>query len=381
MKIAHLCLSNFYIDGYAYQENELIRQNVADGHEVVVIASTESFNENRELTYVEAGMYVGEEGAKVIRVPYRKWLPHAVMKKIRMHPNVYKLIEVEAPEVILFHSLCGWELLTIRRYKKKFPAVRIYADSHEDFNNSARFFLSKYLLHGIYYRTILRHSLCAIKKIFCVSIETINFVHDFYGVPFSKIEFWPLGGRVFDDNEYVKYRNKARSEYLIGKNEILFVQTGKMDRSKKVIESLRSFSKINTDRHRYVLAGHLHEDVAAQVEAIIQSDNRIRFVGWKSPDELRELLCAADVYVQPGTQSATMQMSLCARCAVVVADVPSHHPFVKGNGWLLGGGLNLDKVFREISDHADQILEMSKKSSEIAALLLDYRKLAARLYS
>jgi glycosyltransferase involved in cell wall biosynthesis len=153
-----------------------------------------------------------------------------------------------------------------------------------------------------------------------------------------------------------------------------------MDRTKKVIDSLRSFTNVDNHMHRFILAGHLHEDIAAEARDIIQSDNRIRFVGWKSPDELRELLCAADVYVQPGTQSATMQMSLCARCAIVVADVPSHHPFVKGNGWLLGCGLTLNGVFREISDHSDQILEMSKKSSEIAANLLDYRKLAARLY-
>ena len=44
MKIAHICLSCFYIDGFSYQENELVRQNVSDGHDVLVITSTETIN-------------------------------------------------------------------------------------------------------------------------------------------------------------------------------------------------------------------------------------------------------------------------------------------------------------------------------------------------
>ena len=41
MKIIHLCLSCFYIDNYRYQENELVREHVTDGHEVLVVASTD----------------------------------------------------------------------------------------------------------------------------------------------------------------------------------------------------------------------------------------------------------------------------------------------------------------------------------------------------
>jgi hypothetical protein len=53
MKIVHMCLSCFYIDGYFYQENEIIRQNVDDGHDVVVIASTESYDVSLRLDVTE----------------------------------------------------------------------------------------------------------------------------------------------------------------------------------------------------------------------------------------------------------------------------------------------------------------------------------------
>ena len=381
MKIIHLCLSCFYIDGYSYQENELVRQNVRDGHDVLVIASTETYDEKRQLNYLPPGEYIGTEGARVVRLPYREWIPEKLGRKVRAHPSVLAILTREKPDVILFHGLCGWELLSIKRYKSANPSVKIFADSHEDFNNSARSFLSKYILHGVYYRNILKAALDSIEKVLCISMETISFVRDFYGVPADKIEFYPLGGRVYEDNDYQHIRTLTRSSLEIDKDVVLFVQTGKMDAAKKVLESLRAFTVIDNPRLRFVLAGHLHEDVCLEAMEIIKNDKRIQFVGWKSAEDLRALLCAADVYVQPGTQSATMQMSLCARCAVILDDVPSHKPFVDGNGWLIGNEMTLDDALRDVSLSQKMLLAKSNKSVEIAARLLDYRKLAERLYA
>lgn len=380
MKIAHLCLSNFFIDGFAYQENELVRQNILDGHDVVVIASTETYNENRELTYVEPGSYIGVEGARIIRVPYSKWLPHKVMTKLRIHPGIFDLLQTEEPGVILFHSLCGWELLTVKAYKAKHPQVRVFADSHEDFNNSARSFVSKYFLHGMYYRSVLKHALDSIDKVLCISVETINFVRDFYGVPADQIEFYPLGGFTYDDEEYDKIRAESRSKHRLTDRQILFVQSGKMDGTKKVLESLRAFTKIENPDIRFVLAGHLHEDISTEANTIMGSDSRIQFAGWKTADELRALLCAADVYLQPGTQSATMQMSLCCRCAVILDDVPSHKPYIEKNGWLIGKDIPLEDALVAASIDPDRLSCMSIQSAKLASRLLDYRKLAERLY-
>jgi glycosyltransferase involved in cell wall biosynthesis len=380
MKIIHLCLSNFYIDGFAYQENELVAQNVADGHDVLVIASTETFGSDRRLTYLEPGNYLGTDGAMVVRLSYRKWLPHFLMRKLRVHPGVYSLLEREKPDVILFHSLCGWELITAAKYKKAHPYTRFYVDSHEDFNNSARSFVSKFLLHYSYYRTIAKLCLNAIDKILCISVDTINFVHDFYGVPSSKIEFYPLGGIVFDDACYAETRQVTRKKYEISDDQILFVQSGKLDRTKKLLESLRCFSAASDSRFRFLIAGHLQDDIHAEVETLINQDARIHFLGWKKPEELRHLLCAADIYLQPGTQSATMQMSLCCRCAVILDDVPSHEPFIDGNGWLIGTKLSLAQAFNIVCETADCLPQMSARSAEIALKLLDYKSLAARLY-
>jgi 1,2-diacylglycerol 3-alpha-glucosyltransferase len=380
LKIAHLCLSCFYIDGYSYQENELVKQHVKDGHDVVVIASTEVFDEKRIPSYQKPGEYMGTDGARVVRLPYRRWAPHAVMRKLRMHPGMDALLEREAPDVILFHGLCAWEMLTLRRYKARHPQVRVFADSHEDFNNSARSFVSKYLLHWSYYKPIIHRVQRSLEKVLCISTETMDFVRDFYRVPADRLEFFPLGGRVLEDSEYASLRAEGRDLHGVNPEQVLFVQSGKIDRVKMLIETLKAFAVTPGEHLRLVIAGHIHEDIANEVGRLVEADHRVRFIGWQSAEQLRTLLCAADVYVQPGSQSATMQMSLCMRCAVVLADVPSHHPYMEDNGWLINARTSLEDVFAQIAARPEQLSKMSSQSARLAAKLLDYRSLAARLY-
>lgn len=379
MKIAHLCLSNFYIDGYGYQENELVRQHVKKGHDVTVLASTETFSSEQRLTYVDPAQYMGEDGALVIRLPYRRFLPHSLMKKLRIYPGVLSVLRQQRPEVIFFHGLCGWELRTVARYKKENPSVKLYVDNHADPYNSARTFISKFLLHRFYYRWIVRGTRWAFEKVLCVSYETMKFARENYGVPPEQLEFFPLGGKVFDDSEYKERRQRGRSMVSASDGEVLLVQAGKIDRRKKILESLRAFVQTPGASLRFVIVGSLHEEIRSEAHALIASDPRILFLGWKSPDEINNLLCGADVYVQPGSQSAIMQMALCARCPVMLADVPSHKPYINENGWLLRNDVDLRMVFDAIVSNPTGLEHMAMQSLKISQRLLDYRTLADRV--
>ncbi|MBI1944983.1 MAG: glycosyltransferase family 4 protein [Deltaproteobacteria bacterium] len=379
MRIAHLCLSCFYIDGYGYQENELVRQHVNDGHDVLVIASTETFGTDRTLTYVSPGRYLGTDGAPVVRLPYRKLGPHALSKKLRLHPGVHRLLDDFKPDVMLFHGLCGFELLTAARYRRAHPGVHLLVDSHEDRNNSARSFLAEYGLHRGYYGPILRASLPDIDKVLCISIETMDFVEQMYGVPRPMLEFFPLGGVIYADDEYLERRARGRRACDLDERTTLLLQSGKMDGAKRLLESLDAFARTPGEHLRFAVVGSLAHDIEERARAAIAADRRVSFLGWKSSEELKDLLCAADVYVQPGTQSATMQMSLCARCAVVLHDVPSHRPFFVDNGWLIADPSELTRVFAQIRDQPERLPTLSARSQRVAERLLDYRVLARRI--
>lgn len=377
MKIAHLCLSNYYVDGFSYQENQLVRQHVEAGHTVKVIASTENLGRDGKLFYEAPGTYQGSDGATVTRLAYKN-VPLA--RKIRAYEGVTEALADFAPQTVMFHGISAYALKTVADYCRK-HRVRLFADTHADANNSAQGFVSRSVLHRGFYRYVVQSALPQIEKVLCVSLATLEFAAEAYGVPREKLEFYPLGGFIPDDDEYKRNRTACRAELGLGETDICIIQSGKFDAKKRLVESLRYFSAIEAPSLRLMLCGALGGETADEAKALIAGDPRIRFLGWKSADELTRILCAAEVYLQPGTMSATMQHALCCRCAVVLDDIPSHKPYVDGNGWLIDGSEDFSGVFSEMSRDPTQILRMASRSHEIASRMLDYRRLAERIVS
>jgi 1,2-diacylglycerol 3-alpha-glucosyltransferase len=211
-------------------------------------------------------------------------------------------------------------------------------------------------------------------------VSALELMRDFYGVPSEKLELYPLGGFVPDDSEYKSRREQCRQHLALNERDILIVQSGKLDRSKKLLEALESFHTILDPELKFVIAGQLLPDIEEAVHVLVAQDPRITLLGWQSPEELQAILCAADVYCQPGTQSATMQMSVASRCAVILDDIPSHRPYMNNNGWLVGIERSLKEAFADIASDKVAVRSRGDRSYEVALRLLDYRLLAARLY-
>lgn len=376
MRIAHLCLSCFYLDNQSYQENELILHHVEQKHDVLVIASTDVRTKDGQIYYCEGQEYIGSEGAKVVRLNYVSYLPKFLASKLRIHTGVLKLLVNFRPDAILFHGTCGWEVATAARYVKLHPEVLFYIDSHEDKYNSARSFFSREILHKLYYRYCLSRAWPVAKKILCVSTESMDFVEKTYGVPKEKIEFFPLGGKVHSDQEYAALRETTRNRLSIRKNEILFVQAGKQTAAKKLLETLHAF-KATPAHAKLVIAGTLDKAIEHEAMSLISNNSRVSYIGWQSVDQMTGLLCAADIYLQPGTQSVTMQNSLCSRCVPIIANAPSHKIFVSDNGWLVDSQSDLEMAILEACQ--SDILAKSKLSLAVAERLLNYENLSKRV--
>lgn len=376
MKILHVCLSCFYIDSAGYQENLLVKQNVSDGHDVLVIASTEIFTKEGSLTYTEPKKYVGSDGAVVIRIPYVKWLPHGIARKLRIHNGLETLITEFEPDVILFHGTTGNEIVTVSKYVKLHPEVIFYADCHEDFYNSARNIVSKYVLHGLFYRNRLKKALPQIRKIFCVNIEAIDYLRKMHGVTKDKIEFFPLGGFVLTEKEILTNRFAVRSKLGANRESFIFLQSGKMTPAKKLLLSLQSFTRLPGENLRFWIAGLLTDAVRTEIEDMIKSDARICFLGWQSTENLTKIMCAVDVYVQPGTQSASMQNALCCGCPVIIYDYPGHVPYKEA------GAIIVDHTEfpTAIANARFWNKDLKRKQAlEFASTHLDYGKQANRI--
>lgn len=382
MKILHLCLACFYIDEYAYQENILPRINKEDGHDVRIIASTETYMDNTRYGYLEPSEYLTEYGVPIKRLPYKRVVNRFITHKIRAYSHLYGEIDAFSPDVIMMHDLAFWSVLDVIRYKKAHPEVKLYADTHTAAYNSGTNWLSLYVLHRIYYRFLIQKALPYLEKYFYTGDGERDFSIKNYGVPELLMEFYPLGGVLYPKVEYDAIRAKRREELGIKEDQRLYIHSGKLAKSKRTVELLKAFSSVEDASSRLVIIGSIPDELCDEIMHLIKSDERITFLGWKSGDELREYLCACDLYCQPGSVSATMQNSICCDCAVMAYPHPSYvnHLGIWENILWVKTQEDMATVFQSIAEHPEQLVNLKKNSHRCAEELLDYRKLAARLY-
>jgi 1,2-diacylglycerol 3-alpha-glucosyltransferase len=237
--------------------------------------------------------------------------------------------------------------------------------------------VSRHILHGMLYRWWFRRALPVVNKVLCISTETMALLENVYGAPKNMLELYPLGGFVLSRSDREDRRRTTRQQHGWEVANFIFLQSGKMTNRKKLIESLIAFKNIPGDHLRFVIVGLLTDEVRGKVESLISSDPRILFLGWKSSEELTGLLCAADVYVQPGTQSATMQHALCCGCPVIIDDVPAHRVYADADVTLIGTEKALEVAMANALTWDGE--GKSKKASTFARERLDYKVLANRI--
>lgn len=382
----HMCLAAFYFDGMNYQENALPRQNKLDGHDVSIVASTLVMDSGSSaadypVLHAKPARYLNEDGIPVIRLPYRRICPFKMLSgKLHMYQGVYRAVSEFAPDAVLFHGAGSYELLTLAKYKRRHPGMKLYVDNHGFWQNSATNILSHYLLHRGYYRHIVQRAMPCVDKFFGVTLDCMRFLKDMYGVPEEMIEFFPLGGSIYGESEREARRKSTREQYKLTDKDIVIVHSGKMAKGKRTLELVRGFSSVKDERLQLFLLGTLVGEVEGQIKTLLSQDGRIHHLGWQDRESLMNWLCAADMYAQPGSQSATLQNAMCCGCPIMVYPYSDHEPFLKANGYYVQTEHDIAAALRDVAVNTRKLQMYSVNSLRIAADLLDYRKLAARLY-
>jgi len=379
VKIAHVCLAGAYTEGMSYQDNMLVDINRRDRHEVLVVSDCMKFQDNR-LVETPPEDYITANGARLVRLAFDWTGPRYLTNKIKRCSRLMPLLEEFRPDVILYHGVIGWELLTLGKYKEKYPETRIYVDSHEDRYNSGTNWVSLTFQYRILTRWLVWRVLHQIDKIFCISLEVRDFMKDVLDLPDEILEYYPLGGIVVPDEERQRIRREQRKLLKVADTCILFFHSGKLDRKKRTLEILNAFRLVKTGNARLLVAGSIEDNARNLLEPAIAADDRVIFLGWKGREDLSALMCAADVYVQPGGQSVSLQHAICSGLPVLVFPYPSHEPFLRGNGFFVRTEADIAERMTEIVDAPENLPAMRAASYEVAYDLLDYRKLAARIY-
>lgn len=310
MKILHCCLAAVYIDNYGYQENILPKMHKLQGHEVMIVASTETFIDNMNLGYVKASSYYTEYNVPIHRLPYINWLPHFISKKLRIYSGFSTILNKFQPEIIFLHDVQFLSIKEVVRYAKKNPTTTIYADGHTDFINSARNWISKNILHKIIYKHCAKSIEPHIRKFYGVLPVRIDFFKNVYEIDPDKVELLMMGGDLteieFDRAKEIK--TAIRKQLDFGDSDFIIITGGKIDHQKNVHFLMEAINEIANPKIKLIVFGNISEQLRLQFEQLSKSDF-ISYIGWKDFKELSNYFLASDLAFFPGTHSVLWEQS------------------------------------------------------------------------
>jgi 1,2-diacylglycerol 3-alpha-glucosyltransferase len=204
MKIMHCCLACFYIDGFGYQENILPRIHKEMGHDVEIVASTETMSESGTKKYLPAGISRDEHDIKIIRLPYAFGKFKKFGRKLRLYSGLKNVLDDFKPDLLFIHDSQFLSAFEISQYARK-NGVRVLVDGHADFINSARGYISRKVLHGIIYKACTKSLDKVAERFFATLPLRAKFMEETYSISRNRISFLPFG---IDDGKTAVYQGK-----------------------------------------------------------------------------------------------------------------------------------------------------------------------------
>ena len=378
MNILHMDINCHYTEGMLYQDNALPKVNADDGHNVTIITDVYAYvNGKLEKVGVEDKIISG--GIRLIRVEYDRILNDFVTRKIQKVSKIKKLLEEIRPDSILYHGICGYELMDVAAYVKNNPHVLFYADSHEDFFNTTRTPIAKFAykyIHGYFVKKALPY----IKKVLYLGEDVKIYLKEMYSISDDILEFYPLGGFIEEEKKQLQMRQSLIEEFNLPQDAIICAHSGKMDAAKKTKELLEAFESVDDERMYMFLFGSIPDDMKSVIMPLVEKSPRVFFLGWKNNKELVDILDGVDLYCQPGSMSATFQVSVCCGCATMLYPSISYKKMMGRESFFVETKENIKNVFIEISRDRKCLNDLKARTFEIAKQQFDYVKLARRIY-
>ena len=310
MRILHCCLAAFYIDNFGYQENILPKMHKLQGHEVFILASTETYTNNHTLGYTKPERYLNEYGIPVKRIPYLTWIPLSLAKKIRIYKGVGAVIRQFQPDIIFIHDCQFISIKEIASYAQT-NHVTVYVDSHTDFINSAKSWVSRNILHKIIYRWCAKKIEPFTKKFYGTLPMRMDFYQKVYGIEKSKLALLPFGADHTGLDLYNRsnIRKEIRKKLGIAAADFVLITGGKIDERKKIHILLEVISELSNEQIHLLYFGNPTEDMRPVIRQYANHKN-IHALGWLKPSEIYDYLFASDLGVYPGTHSTLWEQTL-----------------------------------------------------------------------
>ena len=311
MKILFIHLCAPFVNGLTYRENLLTKYLSGFSNEFIVLTTDDSIDISNN-TIIKGELKYPLESNYLIRLSYKYiFFGYKIYSRIRAFWGLSKFLVTFKPNLIYINSLQFLDLFTIIKFKKRFPNTKLIGELNATKENSAQTFFSSYLLHKVFYRSIITMNYKHIDYCYYGSVAARDFSSKYYKTPFG-LEILNLGVdekailRALDHN-----KSKLKIKYGFKPNDLLMVSGGKIDEKKKIIELVEAFSELEFNpANRLILFGSIVDSLKDSFSKLISLDQRISFVGWLNDVEMYEYLRIADFAVFPGSKSAIWESAI-----------------------------------------------------------------------
>lgn len=309
MKIVHLALDCFFIDGYSYQENILMKYHVKMGHDVTVIASLVSFNDKgNKCLLPQPCEYLDSAGFKVIRLQYAK--PVLLNRWLRKYDGFAETLDREHPDIIFSHNLGYKDTSVVVKYLKRNPNVKLYCDNHVDYINYGNNWITRRVLNlGIrsyYAQKLTTH----ISMSFGVTPMRCRYLKEVYGIPDSHVQFLPMG---VDDEAIPANRQDVRAHIRntlgIKESDYVILTGGKIDRLKNTHILIKALQQLNRSDVHLLICGVLTSEME-YLKDVFDSMPNIHYLGWCNAEQVMNYMVGSDIACFPGTHSTLWEQSV-----------------------------------------------------------------------
>ena len=378
MKILHLCLGNFFMDGASYQENMLTKYHVKMGHEVTVIAGLLSYGPDGKGIILEGPKtYYDPNGMKIVRLAYAKPFKYGFF--MMKYEGLMPALEAEGPDIIFCHNLQFGDSGIVVKYLRNHPNVRLFADNHGDYVNSARNWYSRQIKHKIIWRHYVKKLEPYLMKVYGVTPMRCRFLKEMYHVNPSLVEFLPMGV----DDEAIpanreEIRELIRKELGLSESDVLVMTGGKIEMRKNTHYLYEAMEKITDPRLHLVVCGTFTPPMRF-LEEKMKTRKNIHLLGWCNAERVMNVMVASDFVCFPGTHSTLWEQSV----GVGLPGIFKHwdeidHVNVNGNCIFVKGD-DVDEIVSAINKLLDKDTYLTYKSlSEKASAAFLYSEIAKK---
>lgn len=335
MRIVHVCLANFYIEGWGYQENILTKYHARDGHEVLVLTSERMFSVPGPNAQKQERDYLNPNGVHVKVLKYSdryRW-----GARFRDYENVYGELEAFKPDVVFVHGAQFIAFKEVVKYCKDHRSIKFYIDQHADYYNTPVNTLKQKLVARYMYGHWIRKAAKLARKFWGVTPWRCQYLQEVYGVPKDKIGLLVMGG---DDEEIHleqagQLRQEVRQTLGIPQDAFVVVTGGKIDRTKNIHLLAQAVRELNREDLHLIIFGQPNKEME-QTMAEFGKSVRCHTIGWVDASRVYDYYLASDLAVFPGTHSVLWEQACACGLPLIVKDWEGmRHVCLNGNARFL----------------------------------------------